>query len=179
MYTCCIINKNIWTGTSIKGNVLFGIDCNFKTIRLGGYEYISPLLFTEKSCPSIKLNTVQQELQRVIADQRLFVVGSGAIGCEHLKNFSMMGLATSDKGKMIVTDMDTIERSNLNRQFLFRNKDIGNAKSLSAVMEKVFLSPEKSAIIALEGQKFVHQNFPLSKMLKQHLDLYESELILK
>ena len=52
-----------------------------------------------------------------------------------------------------------------------------NAKSLSAVMEKVFLNPEKSAKVALEGQKFVHQTFPLEKMLKLHLELYESESI--
>ena len=54
-----------------------------------------------------------------------------------------------------------------------------NIKSLSAVMEKVFLNPEKSSQIALAGQKFVHQAFPLSNMLEQHLALYESEVIAK
>lgn len=54
-----------------------------------------------------------------------------------------------------------------------------NVKSLSAVMEKVLLNPEKSAQVALEGQKFVHQAFPLDKMLKQHLELYRSEIIVK
>jgi ubiquitin-activating enzyme E1 len=52
------------------------------------------------------------------------VVGAGAIGCELLKNFAMMGLGTSPEGKIVVTDMDLIERSNLNRQFLFRNSDV-------------------------------------------------------
>lgn len=50
-------------------------------------------------------------------------VGAGAIGCELLKNFAMMGLASGD-GEVIVTDMDTIEKSNLNRQFLFRPWDV-------------------------------------------------------
>lgn len=54
-----------------------------------------------------------------------------------------------------------------------------NVKSLSAIMEKVFLNAGKSALVALEGQKFVHQAFPLSKMLKEHLDLYASELTVK
>uniref|UniRef100_A0A8C1EYE4 E1 ubiquitin-activating enzyme n=1 Tax=Cyprinus carpio carpio TaxID=630221 RepID=A0A8C1EYE4_CYPCA len=62
------------------------------------------------------------KLQELLAKQRYFLVGAGAIGCELLKNFAMMGLA-SGEGEVIVTDMDTIEKSNLNRQFLFRPWD--------------------------------------------------------
>ncbi len=47
-------------------------------------------------------------------------VGAGAIGCEILKNFAMMGVGASPEGTVFVTDMDIIEKSNLNRQFLFR-----------------------------------------------------------
>jgi ubiquitin-activating enzyme E1 len=74
-----------------------------------------------------------QELQQLFANQRYFVVGAGAIGCEHLKNMSMMGLGTGKNGMVYVTDMDTIEHSNLNRQFLFRSSDIKKAKSVAAV----------------------------------------------
>ncbi|KAL3238724.1 hypothetical protein MRX96_048048, partial [Rhipicephalus microplus] len=56
--------------------------------------------------------------------QNYFVVGAGAIGCELLKNFAMMGLGAAC-GSIHVTDMDVVERSNLNRQFLFRADDIG------------------------------------------------------
>jgi ubiquitin-activating enzyme E1 len=53
-------------------------------------------------------------------------VGSGAIGCEMLKNFAMMGVGCEKNGGSVyVTDMDSIEKSNLNRQFLFRSWDIG------------------------------------------------------
>lgn len=64
------------------------------------------------------------DFQDKLNSSKVFVVGSGAIGCEHLKNFAMMGI-----GNLIVTDMDTIEKSNLNRQFLFRMNDIGKPKS--------------------------------------------------
>lgn len=74
-------------------------------------------------------------LFKKIKNSSFFVVGSGAIGCEHLKNFSMTGFGTEKKSKIIVTDMDTIEKSNLNRQFLFRNDDIGKLKSQIAARE--------------------------------------------
>jgi hypothetical protein len=54
----------------------------------------------------------------------LVQVGAGALGCEFFKNFAMMGVAT-DTGLLTVTDDDVIERSNLSRQFLFRNWNIG------------------------------------------------------
>ena len=40
-----------------------------------------------------------------------------------IKNFAMLGLSTGN-GSVTVTDNDLIEKSNLNRQFLFRPKDI-------------------------------------------------------
>ncbi|ETO26861.1 ubiquitin activating enzyme [Reticulomyxa filosa] len=62
----------------------------------------------------------------------MFLVGAGAIGCEMLKNWALMGVGCGQEGKIWVTDMDTIETSNLNRQFLFRTKDVGNPKSITA-----------------------------------------------
>ncbi|KAH9173400.1 ubiquitin activating enzyme [Lactarius sanguifluus] len=70
--------------------------------------------------------------QEKISNHRQFLVGAGAIGCEMLKNWSMMGLGSGPKGAICVTDLDTIEKSNLNRQFLFRAKDLGNFKSVVA-----------------------------------------------
>lgn len=55
----------------------------------------------------------------------IFKVGAGAIGCELLKNFAVIGLGAGEEGHITITDMDSIERSNLNRQFLFRTRDIG------------------------------------------------------
>ncbi|ODA77833.1 hypothetical protein RJ55_06435 [Drechmeria coniospora] len=82
------------------------------------------------------------EFQEKIANLKQFLVGAGAIGCEMLKNWAMMGLGTGPKGKIIVTDMDSIEKSNLNRQFLFRAADVGNMKSDCAARAVQRMNPE-------------------------------------
>ncbi|KAH7105673.1 ubiquitin activating enzyme [Auriculariales sp. MPI-PUGE-AT-0066] len=79
-----------------------------------------------------------------IANYREFLVGAGAIGCEMLKNWSMMGLASGPKGHIYVTDLDTIEKSNLNRQFLFRPKDLGKFKSECAAGAVADMNPDLS-----------------------------------
>lgn len=65
----------------------------------------------------------QEKLQKL----NTFLIGAGALGCEYVKNFATMGISTS--GKAVLTDDDTVEKSNLSRQFLFRDHDIGKAKS--------------------------------------------------
>lgn len=57
-----------------------------------------------------------------------FVIGAGALGCEFIKMFALLGFS-SKGGKLAVTDDDNIEISNLNRQFLFRRKHVGKNKS--------------------------------------------------
>ncbi|XP_059175412.1 ubiquitin-like modifier-activating enzyme 6 [Physella acuta] len=68
---------------------------------------------------------------QVLADTKLFMVGCGAIGCEMLKNFALLGVGTRS-GKLTITDNDLIEKSNLNRQFLFRPCHIQKPKSVTA-----------------------------------------------
>ncbi|XP_067095824.1 ubiquitin-like modifier-activating enzyme 1 isoform X1 [Osmerus mordax] len=80
------------------------------------------------------------KLQDLLGKQRYFLVGAGAIGCELMKNFAMMGLA-SGEGEVIVTDMDTIEKSNLNRQFLFRPWDVTKMKSDTAAAAVKQMNP--------------------------------------
>lgn len=70
----------------------------------------------------------------------VFMVGAGAIGCEHLKNMVMCGIGS--KGRISVTDMDAIEQSNLNRQFLFRSGDVSSMKAEVAVREITTLNQD-------------------------------------
>ena len=67
-------------------------------------------------------------------------IGAGAIGCEMLKNFAMLGVGAGG-GLITVTDNDLIEKSNLNRQFLFRPKDIQKPKSTSAANAATVMNP--------------------------------------
>ena len=83
-----------------------------------------------------------KDFQEKLGNVKQFLVGAGAIGCEMLKNWAMIGLATGAGGRINVTDMDQIEKSNLNRQFLFRSKDVGHLKSECAARAVQAMNPD-------------------------------------
>ncbi|GAM28031.1 hypothetical protein SAMD00019534_112070 [Acytostelium subglobosum LB1] len=88
-----------------------------------------------------QIATLGITLHKKIESLNYFLVGSGAIGCEMLKNFAMMGVGCGENGMVHVTDMDTIEKSNLNRQFLFRSSDINKLKSECAARAVKAMNP--------------------------------------
>ena len=83
-----------------------------------------------------------QEFVEKLHNCNMFLVGAGAVGCEYLKILSLMGIATKNNCKVIVTDNDCIENSNLNRQFLFRKEHVGKSKSLTACEQVKKINPE-------------------------------------
>lgn len=91
--------------------------------------------------------------QEKLGNIKQFLVGAGAIGCEMLKSWALIGLGAGPKGKINVADMDQIEKSNLNRQFLFRPKDVGKLKSDCAAAAVQAMNPElKGKIVTLRDR---------------------------
>lgn len=79
-----------------------------------------------------QIGVLGRSVQSKMGDLKYFMVGCGALGCELFKNFAMMGIACGPGGMVTVTDDDVIEKSNLSRQFLFRNFNVGQSKSIAA-----------------------------------------------
>ena len=86
-----------------------------------------------------------KKLTQALAQKRVFIVGAGALGCELIKNAACLGLK-----HVTITDMDTIEVSNLSRQFLFRSNHIGQPKSTVAGEAAKAINPSMSVTSMLE-----------------------------
>eukprot|EP00756_Hemistasia_phaeocysticola_P015262 Hpha_TRINITY_DN15396_c6_g10::TRINITY_DN15396_c6_g10_i1::g.88933::m.88933/K03178/UBE1, UBA1; ubiquitin-activating enzyme E1 len=78
-----------------------------------------------------QISVFGHEYQKRLGKEDWFLVGCGALGCEYIKGFALMGMATSG-GTLHVTDLDRIEVSNLSRQFLFRQANVHQQKSRCA-----------------------------------------------
>jgi len=98
--------------------------------------------------------------QTSISESTVLVLGVGATGSYVAANLAMSGV-----GKLILVDYDTIELSNLNRQLLFRQADIGENKAEIAAQRLQEINPE------IEIVAFPKKMQELPKNLKSEIDL--------
>ncbi|PBK78285.1 hypothetical protein ARMSODRAFT_874153 [Armillaria solidipes] len=101
----------------------------------GRYDHIDQILDTPgpRTDPAFMAGDGVKDFLRNQA--KILVIGAGGLGCEILANLALTGFKD-----IHVIDMDTIDISNLNRQFLFRPKDVGQPKATVAaefIMKRV------------------------------------------
>jgi ubiquitin-activating enzyme E1 len=120
------------TGKFSPFNQWFEFEFNYLSTKFNKNNEQKNLESIEISRYNEQIQIFGKEVQNKLASLNIFLVGAGAIGCEYLKNFAMMGVSCKNEsniGTLTLTDFDKIELSNLNRQFLFRESNIGQFKS--------------------------------------------------
>ena len=105
------------------------------------------------------INILGKDLLGKIQKTKPFVIGAGAIGCELIKLLGMLGLKN-----IFLTDMDSIEKSNLSRQFLFNDNDIHKSKSITAANKIKLLNKDCNATafenkVCLETENIFNDSF--------------------
>jgi len=102
---------------------------------------MSGILHWEEESRFSRFSLISWWEQERIQTAKILVVGAGALGNEILKNLALLGA-----GRVAVVDMDRIEKSNLSRSPLFREKDIGAYKAEVACREARAILPELRAV---------------------------------
>ncbi len=128
-------------GAMLAQEVIKGITCMYAPVSQWQlFESFSSLSLLQ-SGDDQDMSVTAQEIHEELKTLKVFVVGAGAIGCEVLKHFALLDVGSANRsdstsnathdslwertnltqGGIIVADMDLIEKSNLNRQLLFRS----------------------------------------------------------
>ncbi|GMR59704.1 hypothetical protein PMAYCL1PPCAC_29899 [Pristionchus mayeri] len=89
-----------------------------------------------------------------LAGKKVLMVGAGGIGCELLKNIVLAGFKD-----IHVIDLDTIDVSNLNRQFLFRREHVGKSKAEVATAAGLRMAPDAEVKIIYDHDSIFSEKF--------------------
>ncbi len=94
----------------------------------------------------IRLNKIGEAGQQKLLDSTVLIIGMGGLGSP-----AAMYLAAAGIGRLIVSDFDQVEDSNLQRQIIHRTQDIGELKAISAKRTIAELNPD-CVVQALDWQ---------------------------
>jgi molybdopterin-synthase adenylyltransferase len=93
------------------------------------------------------------EGQERLKKAHIFIAGAGGLGSP-----IAIYLAVAGVGTITIVDMDTVDQSNLNRQILHTDRDIGKKKTVSAIEKIQELNPDitVNAIDTIISESNVH-----------------------
>lgn len=109
-----------------------------------------PKKLNEKYSRQIILKEVGKKGQEKLGKSKVAIVGVGALGTVAAELLTRAGV-----GKLILIDRDVVEESNLQRQMLFTDKDVGKSKALIAGEKLNAINPEvevKSYAVPLNSE---------------------------
>ncbi|MFT5063019.1 MAG: molybdopterin/thiamine biosynthesis adenylyltransferase [Gammaproteobacteria bacterium] len=98
----------------------------------------------------LRLKNVGINGQQKLRDAHVVIIGMGGLGCP-----AASYLAASGVGTLSVVDHDHIEASNLQRQLLYRDADIGQSKAETAARELRLINPHIKVVSYPVKQKEV------------------------
>ena len=131
--------------------------------------------FLEKYSRQIIMEQVGVEGQKKINNSSICIIGCGGLGTSAAQYLSMSGI-----GKLVFIDHDSIVLSNLNRQTLFTEKDIGESKC--KVLSKKIKNINKSITINYYQKKInennIDQYIENCSIVLDCTDNFESRLII-
>jgi len=131
--------------------------------------------FLEKYSRQIIMEQVGIEGQKKINNSAICIIGCGGLGTSAAQYLSMSGV-----GKLVFVDHDSIVLSNLNRQTLFTERDIGESKC--KVLTKKIKNINKSIIINYYQKKInennIDQYIENCSIVLDCTDNFESRLII-
>ncbi|POM78113.1 Ubiquitin activating enzyme, E1 family [Phytophthora palmivora] len=113
----CVMKTN--TLHSVRGS-----QHHWDLLRLLSHRTAFPSETSAVALGEFDPDAAQDTLDFLQDECRVLIIGAGGLGCELLKDVVLSGFTKVD-----IIDMDTIDVSNLNRQFLFRSSDVGKSKA--------------------------------------------------
>eukprot|EP01105_Mastigella_eilhardi_P013353 TRINITY_DN3039_c0_g1_i3.p1 TRINITY_DN3039_c0_g1~~TRINITY_DN3039_c0_g1_i3.p1 ORF type:complete len:915 (+),score=226.01 TRINITY_DN3039_c0_g1_i3:38-2746(+) len=146
-------------GGVVAQEALKAVTGKFSPLQQWLYADFAEVAPLERDSPQCRPDGSRYDAQRVcvggatldkLLQAKCFMVGAGAIGCEMLKNLVLMGVSAGANGHITVTDPDLIEKSNLNRQFLFRPSDLQKPKSTTAAKAALAMNPAAKITAVLD-----------------------------
>lgn len=112
--------------------------------------------------------------QTLLKKSAILIAGVGGLGCTVAENLVRAGI-----GKLILTDNDEVEISNLNRQILYAQQDIGKSKVEVAKYKLKAINPDLEVeVFQKDVSELANLHLPHFNGIADCLDNYESRFIL-